>query len=282
MSLFGTVDLTAVARAQQKEAGRQLVYYLQRHYGPTLRRLPADVDALKNFIPLALQQADQQGYGSDELFSFFMISSFLLGSGWLQDPVFTPLLTLLTDSGVDSDLTSRLHHCQHQRRRLEIALPALHERTITLLESPMDRLYPETVSKQWRVITQLRGVAANQSLPELYRCYEADFRQLAGLPANNIGQKSYQTETPKRLPHSGMPQEEEGDVFSNDLDYEQRHQFVLHLHLAVSFGRFYRTNPLHKALHQVLDTPILGRSLVLTQFLRLHQQRLMENTEERE
>lgn len=282
MSLFGTVDLAAVARAQQKEAGRQLVYYLQRQYGPTLRCLPADVDALKNFIPLALQQADQQGYGSDELFSFFMISSFLLGSGWLQDPVFTPLLTLLTDSGVDSDLTSRLHHCQHQRRRLEIALPALHESTITLLESSMDRFSPETLSKQWLAITQLRGVAANQSLPELYRCYEADFRQLTGLPAINIGLRSYRTETPKRLPHSGMPQGEESDVFINDLDHEQHHQFVLHLHLAMSFGRFYRTNPLHKALHQVLNTPILGRSLALTQFLRMHQQRLMEHTEERE
>lgn len=282
MNLFGTVDLAAVARAQQKETGRQLVYYLQRHYGTTLQRLPADVDALKNFIPQALQQANQQGYGSDELFTFFMISSFLLGSGWLQDPVFTPLLTLLTDCGVDSDLTSRLNHCQHQRHRLEVALPALHERTITLLDSPMDRLSPETLSKQWREMTQLRGVSATQLLPELYRCYEADFRQLAGLPANNIGLSSYRQETSKRLPHSGMPQEEESEVFSNYLNHEQRHQFVLHLHLALSFGRFYRTNPLHKALHQALDTPVLGRSLALIQFLRMHQQRLKEKTEERE
>ncbi|WP_114195203.1 hypothetical protein [Edaphovirga cremea] len=281
MNLFGTVDLTAVARAQQKEAVRQLVYYLQRHYGTTLHRLPTDVDTLKDFITQTQHQANQQGYGSDELFTFFIISSFLLGSGWLQDPVFTPLITLLTDSGIDSDLTSRLHHCQHQRQRLEAALPALHDSTITLLESPMDRLPPETLSKHWQVMAQLRGVPADQSLPELYRCYETDFRQLAGLPAKNTGIKTPTPDTPKRLPHSGMPQEESHD-FSNDQAHEQRHQLLLHLHLALGFGRYYRTNRLHKALHQALNTPVSERSMALIQFLRTHQQRLKENTEERE
>ncbi|ELX1985393.1 hypothetical protein ONI83_004832 [Escherichia coli] len=265
MDLPEKIDLSAIARAQQREMGRQLTCYLQRQCSSVLYCQPADVDALKDFMPPVIQQADRQGYGSDALLTFFIVSSFLLGFNWLQDPAFTPLKMLLAKN---NDSHSWLNYCRHERQKLNTLLPTLHDYTHIVLHMPVENVSPNAVLQHWQVICELRGIDA-LLLPELYFCYEADFRQFSGLPANTAKRE-------QALLHSGLSLETVSDL-SKDLTFRQRHQLLTHLHLALSFGRYYRTSPLHKLLHQALDTLEMERVMVLTEFLRMHQQRLKEN-----
>ncbi|WP_154675893.1 hypothetical protein [Entomohabitans teleogrylli] len=265
------MDLTAVAAAQQKETARQLFHYLQRHYSRMLHQLMVDAETLKQFITATRLQADQSGYATGELFSFFIISSFLSGTRWLEDPAYATLKMVLEDSVADSDITQQLHFCRHERQKLDAILPALHNSTIALLKSWPDRLVFESVLQRWQVLALDRGIPASSLLP-LYRCYAGDFRQFAGLPLEHNEVKHVNAGIYGEIPV------EEVALYSADLTPELRYLLLLHLHLALGFGRFYQTNPLHSILHQVLKSADPERPVALIPFLSMQRQRLMDNT----
>ncbi|EBF4219669.1 hypothetical protein FH403_15770 [Salmonella enterica] len=235
------------------------------------------MESLKNFIPAAMQQANSQGYGVDTQFTFFIVSSFLLGTDWLQDPAFIPLRTLLTECDADSDNQLRLNHCLHERQRLDMMLPAMHDQTLIVLHMSAENLSSRTVLQHWQAIARLRGIENIQLLTELYFCYYADFCQFFGLADKTEEiRKRAQGKTPAFLYRELSW--EDALHFIDDLTFRQRYQFLLHFHLALSFGRFWRINPLHKQLRQAMKTADdTGRAAALIDFLRMYQQRLAEN-----
>lgn len=275
------INLQHIENVQEYEAGRQLAHYINTALSPLVYSLPTEPYLVEAFIPVAIQSENNQRHLGGRYFSFHIISSFLLGLNWKQDPLFKQISDILDDNGmtIPFRIDLAMYNCIEAKKHLDTMLLGLHNKLIEMMDMPGQMLTAIHIPNNWMEATKLRGVSEHINTDALRLCYENDYRQISNLPLRSPNEENISYGEIWARKNMGLPLIERDPA--NDLSDEQVYLLLVHLHLALSFGRFYRFNPLHQPLQKILSIApkrTTEAKEMLADYLRAHQKRLQENS----
>ncbi|MBN3857760.1 hypothetical protein G3N59_30680 [Paraburkholderia sp. Ac-20340] len=245
------LDLRGMGEVARRDANRQLVRYLRDRMALSLRRLPGDAQYLDELVTQAGEAAVSLGYGEGQAYSFYIVTSFLLGLGWQNDPTCGDIEPILASAGMDQDsrLTMALQTAIRERQQRESALASMHAIVLEALPATPDKVSSREMWLTWDAVTKQRGLSVEMALA-CYETYECDARQRMGLlpvertPLNAYQRLGYQ--------HMGIPLPTVVDDL-RDMNEEHIARLSMHVFLALAFGRHYLVNPLLHGLHLAVD-----------------------------
>lgn len=273
-----SINLAALAQAKQSQVDSNLVLYLCQTMSPLLPRIPTDPDAVSEFVKRAGRNADRAGYGEGRMYSFYIISSMLLGYEWLDDSLCDSVSMALHERSMDLEvrLNLALNFAIAERRRHETVLPEMHVVTRQFLGLSVDGVCWEDMWKAFMQALALRGIGDTNVV---FRCFEereADFRKLHQLPPiKRVGISANEVYSRQHMVLAA-PMPDEGITSLKPLGI-----FLLgrHLLLALSFGRHFYESPLlatlHKQIQHAEQIPRPGQKL--SDFLEWHVHVLKED-----
>ncbi|ROP58141.1 hypothetical protein EDF81_3304 [Enterobacter sp. BIGb0383] len=269
------VSLEAMDNVAQKLADKKLARYLCETQAPILRCLPGDPDAVPNFVAIARKDAIAAGFEHGRKYSTHVLISFLLGPGWENDLPWEALQPVFDDTGMPllTRLDMAVNRATLLRQQIDKNLPSMHMVFQHFLQTAAHSLSAEDIWPAFSQMAVLRGVQTPARLQRLFTTLEADALALLHLPP--IARRKYSAYDLAGLRHMGraVPLPTEG---LHILNPQQLSGFIYHILLALSFGRFYRRNPLFTTLHRLLKQPPQQHNALLRQFLQGHQNTLRE------
>lgn len=275
--ILQSVSLEAMDNVAQKQADRKLARYLCETMAPVLHRLPGDPEAVPAFVDIARKDAVTAGYEHGRKYSTHVLISFLLGPGWANDLPWGDLQPVFDDVGLP--LLTRLDMAVNKaillRKQNEESLLSTHTVFQHILQTTANTLRVDDIWPAFSQMAILRGVQTPERLQGLFATLESDALALLHLPP--IERRKYSAYDLAGLRHMGraVPLPTEG---LHILNPQQLRGFMHHILLALSFGRFYRRNPLFTTLHTLLKQSPQQHTALLQQFLQGHQHILREIT----
>lgn len=270
------LDLDALRKATLQATNRQLSRHLLDTFGPVLAKLPTEPECVPRLVDLTGELLAQEGLADGCDYSISLLPHFLLGVAWWGDPACKALqqITQVQSLNQQERLALLSEQTINHRQRLENVLPTMHDLTLALLTQPK---HSEDLAHRWHSISQamtLRGIAplAHETS---YCLYEADACKRYGLAQPTHKELNGNEILAYRYYGRRMPQP--SDDLQN-LPPLQRYQILLHVLLAIAFGRFFHANPLFSTWVSRLDEPEdeRERHQALIKHLVAHQRALKE------
>ncbi|WP_342649324.1 hypothetical protein [Pseudomonas sp. REB1044] len=245
------LDLEAMRKAMLQANNRGLSRSLLASLGPSLATLhtrPERVPLLVACVTELLEHTEAYHPGD---YSLLVLPHLLLGVGWWKDPACGLLTQVDQAPGLRQQerLALLAEHTITHRQQLEKQLSRMHDITLSMLEAPAQR---ENPNQLWHALAQLmtlRGIAG-ETHQDSYRQYEADAFDRYGLALT-----SHQALSGNQLlayQHYGMRIPQPSDDL-RQLDPLSRHRVLMHIALAITFGRFFNHNPLFSPWVQPLE-----------------------------
>lgn len=271
------IDLDVMARLARKQADLRLSRYLCDTLAPLLPRLPSEPQWMPAFVEAAGKEAIAAGYCDGRQYSTHVTLSLLLGMGWGNDIHRDTLNSILTAAGLPelTRLNLAINTAITLRQQTERVMPQAHQIFITLLSINPAALQAENIWRAFEQSALLYGIDTSKAVQTLFETYEADALSRLKLPP--VSRQQYSAYELLGMRHMT------GRIFlpSDDLQHLQLNSLIClghHVLLALSFGRFFYSNPLFTALHDGLYQKSDPRQVChfLLQFLQQHRRTLME------
>ncbi|MCO7518057.1 hypothetical protein NJF44_25335 [Pseudomonas guariconensis] len=270
------LDLDALHKAALHATNRQLAQYLLDTLGPTLPRLHTRHAHIHALVAQAGNLVCHEGYGSTREYSVLVLTHFLLGLGWWNDLACQPLWPGTQAGGLAQD--ERLGLLAEQaiahRQQLETQLPHMHDIILAMLGWREDA---KDDDRLWHSITQLmalRGLPSDTH-EDCYCQYESDACERYGL--RPLQHKELNGNEILAYRHYGKRLPQPSDDLKH-LPALPRNQVLLHVLLAIAFGRHFYLNPLFATWVTSLDEQGSARQRcqVLGKQLTAHQRALKD------
>jgi len=246
--VLSRINMKTVTQVQINETGRQLVQFINTTLKTPIFMLPSEPEYVSSFMPVVLEEAQKNHHGGGKALSYYVLSNALLGLGWMEDPRFSALSWDIKHSALDASkvLDYALNKVIEARKHLDQAFSCLH----LILEN---RLTQQTLDDNRDIVEYWKEVCAVLQIDEhqqkiLLNTYTQDHFTL-----------------PENLPHKELEEFE--------LNTAQRTMWLIHLHSALCFGRYYRCNPLHQLVQTASQNSQQQPQAYMT-FIRMHQSRL--------
>ncbi|MGE8304379.1 MAG: hypothetical protein ACN6PW_07985 [Pseudomonas kermanshahensis] len=273
MNLPG-LDLGAVQAASLRSTNRQLTRFVLETLGGSLARFHTRPEDVPLLVADAGALVSNSGYTCGREYSLLVLSHFLLGLSWWNDPASKSVWSITQAPGLTQDerLDMLTVHAVAHRSQWEGQLTLMHDVTRQMLRLPDDDCDHD---RQWRSLEQLmtlRGIPADAQ-QACYCCYESDASSRYALPAINHMALNENEIRAYRYYGKRLPQPSD-DLYK--LPPLSRNQVLLHVFLAIAFGRHFYLNPLFTPwvkLLEATDSP-RERCRVLASQLAAHQQGL--------
>lgn len=270
------LELDAMRNATLQANNRRLSRNLLATLGPSLATLHTRAERVPLLVACTTELLERGGTDHPSDYSLLILPHFLLGLGWWNDPACEPLSQVTRASGLRQQerLTLLSEQTISHRQQLEKQLPLMHDITLSMLEAPAQY---EDPSRLWHALTQLmtlRGIA-HETHQARYCLYEADAcaRYALTCPSH----KTLDGNQIRGYHYYGMRIPQPSDDLKQ-LAPLSRHQVLLHIVLAITFGRFFNHNPLFSPWVKPLDELQCPREScrLLAQELIAHQQALKD------
>lgn len=239
------IDLAAMRAAERRATNRRLATYLQHRLGPSLANLHTSAEHLLPAITLSADLLAHSAPVSHQDYSVLILPHILLGVGWWNDPTCQALKPVLAASGLTQHerLALLAERTVDERIRLEQRLPQMHEVTLSVLGW---RDATQDPTRLWLHLTRLmtlRGLP-DTAHEDAYCLYETDACKHHALP--EIRHKRLNGNERLAYQHYGMRLPRPSDDLAR-LTPLGRSQVLLHILLAIAFGRYFHCNPLFTA-----------------------------------
>ncbi len=274
-----SLDLRAVKAASLRSTNRQLSRFLLETLDGSFARFHTRPEDVPLLVADAGALVSENGYTCGSEYSLLVLSHFLLGLGWWNDPASESVWSVTHVPGLTHDerLDMLTVQAVSHRSRWEGHLALMHDLTRQMLQLPEDECDPD---RQWRSLEQLmtlRGIPGDAQRA-CYCRYESDACLRYALPAINHVELNENEIRAYRYYGKRLPQPAD-DLYP--LPFLSRNQVLLHVLLAIAFGRHFYLNPLFtpwvKSL-EATDSP-RERRLGLRRELAAHQQALKESSQ---
>lgn len=245
------LELEAVRKAMLHANNRRLSRSLLATLGPSLATLhtrPERVPLLVACVTELLEHTEAYHPGD---YSILLLPHFLLGLGWWKDPACELLAHVDQAPGMRQQerLALLAEHTITHRQHLEKQLSRMHDIALSMLEAPAQSEDPNHLWHALGQLMTLRGIAC-ETHQASYRLYEADaFARYA------LAHTAHQELSGNQLlgyQHYGMRIPQPSDDLRK-LAPLSRHHVLLHIALAITFGRFFHHNPLFSLWVKPLD-----------------------------
>jgi len=246
-----TIDLAAMRSAELRATNRRLAAYLQEMLGTSLATLHTSAEHLPPTIAIAGDVIARSATVSHQDYSVLLLPHILLGVGWWNDPACQPLSAVLEASGLTQHerLALLAERAVNERIRLEQQLPRMHEVALGILGW---REATEDPTRLWHHLAYLMTL---RGLPETahedtYCLFETDACAHHALP--EIRHKQLNGNERLAHQHYRMRLPRPSDDLAK-LTPLGRSQVLLHILLAIAFGRFFHVSPLFTSWVAPLD-----------------------------
>lgn len=274
--ILQSLDLDALQGAVLWSTNRRLSDLLLETLNGSLPRFHTRGEDVPPFVAKAGALVSKNGYTCGKEYSLLVLSHLLLGLGWWADPACESVWSIRQAPGLtqNEQLDLLTMQAANHRSRWERQLTPMHDITLGMLRWTDD---DRDQDRRWRSLEQLmalRGVPED-AYHACYCRYESDACSRYALPVidhvelngNEIRAYRYYG---KRLP---QPSDD-----LHKLSQLSRNRVLLHVLLAIAFGRYFFLNPLFtpwvKSL-EATDSPSERRHALASQ-LAAHQQALKE------
>jgi len=271
-----SLNLGALQAASLRTTNRRLSRFLLGTLDGSIARFHTRPEDVPLLVANAGALVSNRGYTCGKEYSLLVLSHFLLGLGWWNDPASVSVWSIHQVPGLTQDerLDMLTVRAVAHRMQWEGQLTLMHDVTRQILRLPDDDCDHD---RQWRSLEQLmtlRGIPADAQ-QSCYCCYESDASRRYALPAINHKELNGNEVLAYRYYGKRLPQPSD-DLYK--LPPLPRSQVLVHVLLAIAFGRHFYLNPLFTPwvkLLEATDSP-RERCRVLADQLAAHQQALKE------
>lgn len=270
------LNLEALYQASLQATNRQLTRYLLDTFGHALPRLHGHAEHVHPLVTMTGQLLRRNGLTSGREYSLLILTHFLLGLGWWGDPASKYLWSINNADGLTQDerLDLLVEQVVTHRRRLEAQLPRMHDNVLTMLGWGNDI---QDDSQRWQSLSQLmtlRGIPRDAH-QDSYCQYALDACERYALPPLRYQLPNGSQTLAYR--HTGQRMPQPSDELKSLLPLP-RNQVLLHVVLAIAFGRYFYLNPLFSTWVALLEQPDTPRERchVLAEQLTAHQRALKD------
>lgn len=273
------VDFDLVSQAQVEETARQLINYINTTLEPIVYILPSEPDYVHAFMPLATKDAYLRNHSFGQAFSFCILSNFLLGLEWMDDPLFQETNLKITQSHLDA--ASRWDYAMLQtierRKQWEESIPQLHHLYINEINQSPTLEVNQFIQNYWYKACSILNIHSSKETNMLLHTYSNDFIAQEHIQVNRIIPKNYSPGELWARKNMGLSVTSNFSEFTHIDQMDQAHKegLLTHLHFALCYGRFYQKNPLHQLLVKTLELEDhLMNKFRAIEFITIHQKRL--------
>lgn len=271
-----SLDLGEVKAASLRFTNRRLTRLLLETLDGSLARFHTRPEDVPLLVAHAGALVSNSGYTCGREYSLLVLSHFLLGLGWWNDPASESVWSITQVPGLTQDERLDLLNVEAiaHRARWMGQLTAMHDVALGMLRWPDDECDQD---QQWRSLEQLMAL---RGIPEdahqaCYCRYESDACSRYALPDINHVELNGNEIRAYRYYGKRLPQPSD-DL--HKLSPLSRSRVLLHVLLAIAFGRHFYLNPLFTPwvkLLETTDSPRERRHALASQ-LAVHQQALKE------